>query len=268
LIESGYDPRVTSSAGAVGMWQLMPSTARGLGLEVTPLIDERRHPEKSTDAAVRYLQSLQSEFGSWFVTLAAYNWGPTRVRGLLRRHAPGTTPSDSLFWALRDLFPRETREFVPKMYGAMWVASRPSAYGYDAPVPEPWVFDLVRVPEWTTLDMVSRATGVPRSEIAWLNPEFIVGVTPPDRSTTLRVPPGRGGILERNYEWLADQESAALVEHAVRAGDTVSGIAGLYGVDVAVIVTANPGLRPEALVVGMRLKVPVLVTDRGEGPRG
>jgi membrane-bound lytic murein transglycosylase D len=130
LIESGYDPRVTSRMGAVGLWQLMPSTARGLGLEVSALTDERRHPELSTDAALRYLATLHGEFGSWFLALAAYNTGPTRVRSILRRHAPEQPGSDSLFWALRQHFPRETREFMPKLYGAMWVASRPEAYGY------------------------------------------------------------------------------------------------------------------------------------------
>jgi membrane-bound lytic murein transglycosylase D len=112
------------------MWQLMPSTARGLGLQVSALVDERQHPERSTAAALDYLGTLRGEFDSWFLTLAAYNSGPTRVRGILRRYAPDEPHSDSLFWALRDRFPLETREFVPKLYGAMWVASRPEAYGY------------------------------------------------------------------------------------------------------------------------------------------
>jgi hypothetical protein len=143
LIESGYDPRVTSRRGAVGMWQLMPSTARGLGLTVNPLLDERHDAEKSTEAAVRYLASLHDEFDSWFLTLAAYNSGPTRVRGILRRHAPGVPPTDSLFWALRDRFALETREFMPKLYGAMFVASRPEAYGYESARGEPFVFRTV-----------------------------------------------------------------------------------------------------------------------------
>jgi membrane-bound lytic murein transglycosylase D len=140
LIESGYDPGVTSRSGAVGLWQLMPTTARGLGLAVAPLDDERRHEEKSTEAALEYLDELYSEFGSWFLVLAAYNTGPTRVRSILRRHAPQEPLSDSLFWALRHRFPAETRDFVPKLYGAMWVASRPEAYGYEAlqTTPESW----------------------------------------------------------------------------------------------------------------------------------
>lgn len=129
LIESGYDPVVMSRSGAVGLWQLMPTTARGLGLHVSSLRDERQHPDLATEAALEYLGSLRAEFDSWFLTLAAYNSGPTRVRGILRRYAPGEPHTDSLFWALRHRFPLETREFVPKLYGAMWVASQPGAYG-------------------------------------------------------------------------------------------------------------------------------------------
>jgi hypothetical protein len=140
LIESGYDPRVTSRSGAVGMWQLMPSTARELGLVVNGMVDERRDVEKSTEAALEYLDRLRGEFDSWFLTLAAYNSGPTRVRNILRRHAPNAPRTDSLFWALRHRFPEETREFVPKLYGAMFVASQPGAYGYEGSAVEPFVF--------------------------------------------------------------------------------------------------------------------------------
>lgn len=141
LIESGYDPGVTSRSGAVGMWQLMPPTARGLGLVVNSWVDERHDAEKSTEAALRYIEALHDEFGSWFLTLAAYNSGPTRVRNILRRHAPPDAPrTDSLFWALRSHFPLETREFVPKLYGAMFVASQPDAYGYEGSAAEPFVF--------------------------------------------------------------------------------------------------------------------------------
>ena len=67
FIESGYSPRATSSAEAVGLWQFMEGTALGFGMQVTPLVDERRDPFKSTEAAVRFLSSLHDDFGSWFL---------------------------------------------------------------------------------------------------------------------------------------------------------------------------------------------------------
>ena len=76
LIESGYDPRVTSRARAVGLWQLMPSTAGDLGLEVTDVLDERRHVEKSTDAAIRFLDRLHDDLGLSLIHISE----PTRLR--------------------------------------------------------------------------------------------------------------------------------------------------------------------------------------------
>jgi membrane-bound lytic murein transglycosylase D len=262
LIESGYSPGVTSRARAVGLWQLMAPTARALGLEVDPLLDERRHPEKSTAAALRYLEALHDEFDSWFLTLAAYNSGPTRARGILRRHAPGVPPTDSLFWALRYQFPPETREFLPKLYGAMWVASQPEAYGYEAPTVEPYDFDAVSVPDQTTLDVVARAAQVPHIDIVLLNPEFIRGITPPDRRVMVRVPKGRGRIFDTYYPQIPPEARVSFVEHVVRSGETLSQIAGRYGVRVEDLQAANPPVRARSLPVGVRLTVPVAPSVR------
>jgi len=262
LIESGYNPGVTSRARAVGLWQLMAPTARGLGLEVSPLLDERRHPEKSTEAALRYIESLHDEFDSWFLTLAAYNSGPTRVRGILRRYAPSAPRTDSLFWAMRHRFAPETREFLPKLYGAMWVASQPEAYGYEVPVVEPYAFDAVSVPDQTTLDVVARAARVPYAEIAHLNPEFIRGITPPGRRVMVRVPRGRGRIFDTYFPHIPPEERVTFVEHVVQSGETLSQIAGRYGVRVEDIEAANASVRARSLPVGARLTVPVAPSVR------
>ncbi|MEY3020459.1 MAG: hypothetical protein RLZZ272_1443 [Actinomycetota bacterium] len=77
--ESGFRPGVVSHAGAAGLAQLMPATARGLGLRVDDEVDERFDPERNVDAGTRYLRSQLSRFGSIELALAAYNAGPTRV---------------------------------------------------------------------------------------------------------------------------------------------------------------------------------------------
>lgn len=264
LIESGYAPGVTSGARAVGLWQLMTPTARELGLEVGALLDERRHVGKSTEAALRYIDRLHEEFESWFLVLAAYNSGPTRVRGILRRHAPGEPRTDSLFWALRHHFPLETREFVPKLYGAMWVASRPEAYGYEVPTVPPLAFDAVRVPDQTTLDVIARAAGASHEEIVRLNPEFVRGITPAGREMRIRVPRGKGRTFTLNYALVSPEERVTFVEHVVTPGETLSVIAMRYGVEVGEIEAANPRVRALSLPVGARLTVPVAPSARSD----
>jgi membrane-bound lytic murein transglycosylase D len=108
-VESSFDARAKSPAGAAGMFQLMPATARSLNLSVGLLRDERLHPEKSARAAARYLRQLHDRFGDWRLALAAYNSGETRVANLLKKHK-GRTYDD-----INQYLPVETQMYVPKI---------------------------------------------------------------------------------------------------------------------------------------------------------
>jgi membrane-bound lytic murein transglycosylase D len=107
-VESSFDPSARSPAGAVGMFQFMPATARSQGLSLSPR-DERLDADKSARAAAKYLRYLYRRFGDWRLALAAYNAGETRVNNLLSRHQ---TRSYSKI-AVR--LPAETQMYVPKM---------------------------------------------------------------------------------------------------------------------------------------------------------
>lgn len=82
LIESGFQERVVSPAGAAGVWQFLEGAAKDYNLEVNKEVDERYHIEKSTVAACRYLKKAYERFGSWTMAAAAYNAGP---RGMERQ---------------------------------------------------------------------------------------------------------------------------------------------------------------------------------------
>ncbi len=131
IIESGFSNSAVSRAGAVGMWQFMPETARELGLRVDPLVDERRDPTRSTDAAIRHLGDLTRTFGSPLLAAAAYNGGAGRVsRGLEK--LSGATPN---FFALADrkLLPKETRDYVPQLLAAAAIGRDPGRFGFSVP---------------------------------------------------------------------------------------------------------------------------------------
>ncbi len=234
VIESGYSLRATSRVGAVGLWQLMPPTARTLGLEVTPLLDERRNPMKSTEAAMQFITDLNREFGSWFLTLAAYNAGPARVQKILEFHAPGEPYSDSLFWALRDFFPVETQNYVPKLYSTIRVVENPEEYGFEIPTTAPLRFDVVYVPGLTSLATIAQAAGVSYDEVARLNPEFIRGITPPDHAVPVRLPWGQGPTFAQVDASVtgADSSAQALVQASAGGANGVPpAAAGLGGID-------------------------------------
>ncbi len=107
-VESGFDARARSPAGAVGMFQLMPATAKQQGLRTWPL-DQRRDPEKSAVAAAQYLNSLHKRFQDWRLALAAYNAGEGTVSKLLK--ARQTRDYD----VIASRLPAETQMYVPRV---------------------------------------------------------------------------------------------------------------------------------------------------------
>jgi membrane-bound lytic murein transglycosylase D len=108
-VESSFDPKARSPAGAAGLFQLMPETARSLGLSASWPRDERLEPEKSAHAAAKRLCSLHRHFGDWQLALAAYNAGQGRVDNLLKKSKTRT------FDAIAYRLPAETQMYVPKV---------------------------------------------------------------------------------------------------------------------------------------------------------
>jgi membrane-bound lytic murein transglycosylase D len=124
--ESSFNPRARNPVGARGLFQIMPETARSLGLGLWP--DERVHPVRSAHAAAAYLRYLHGRFGDWPLALAAYNAGEGRVsRELKRRDA-------SDFAAIARHLPAETRLYVPKVLATIQV--REGVHPDDLPAPE------------------------------------------------------------------------------------------------------------------------------------
>ena len=259
VIESGYSPRAVSVASAVGMWQFMAPVARSFGMTVDPLLDERRDPILASAAAIEYLGQLHDRFGSWFLALAAYNGGPTRVARLVREHAPLAPAGDSLFLAIRDYLPGETRDFIPKLLAAATVAQQPERYGLELIEPNPVLaFDEVEVPDAASLDVVAGAVGVDEEVIRELNPQIVRGVTPRGRATRIRLPSGLASSWQTAFDAIPESERVTVTEHLVRSGETLSGIASRYGISSNALQAANPGVRARTMQIGTRLLVPLV----------
>jgi len=107
-VESSFNPRARSPAGAAGMFQLMPQTARDEQLSLWPW-DERFQPEKSARAAARRLHALHARYGNWELALAAYNAGEGRVDKLLKQRRTRS------FEAIEPFLPAETQLYVPRV---------------------------------------------------------------------------------------------------------------------------------------------------------
>ncbi|MGC9286168.1 MAG: lytic transglycosylase domain-containing protein [Hydrogenobaculum sp.] len=125
IIESGYNQYSVSSAGAAGIWQLMPQTARDYGLVVNNQIDERFDIIKSTEAAAHYLSDLYNQFGDWNKVLAAYNCGPYCVSSVFKQDPQGS------FWAFKNSFPPETQQYVPKFLALLDIIKNAKYFGIE-----------------------------------------------------------------------------------------------------------------------------------------
>jgi len=260
IVESGYVPEAVSPAAAAGMWQFMSPVARSFGMQVDGLIDERRDPIAATDAAARFLAELHDRFDSWFLALAAYNGGPSRVDRLLREHVPLSAGGDSLFMRIRPYLPRETQDFVPKFLAVAEVARAADRLGLAPAVDEryaPLAFDEIEVPDATSLDIVAAAAGAREEDVFSLNPQVVRGVTPRGRPTRLRIPLGTAAEFSRVFPSIPPDERISVAEYVVRSGDTMSEIAEDFGIRTWELQEANPEVDARRLQIGTRLMVPV-----------
>ena len=124
LIESGLS-NARSPKGAVGFWQLLPETARELGLEVNTEVDERYDPIKSTYAACQYLLKAKEKFGTWTNAAASYNMG---MRGLAR------SMENQKVEHYRDLLlNEETSRYIFRIVSMKMIYENPDTYGFAMP---------------------------------------------------------------------------------------------------------------------------------------
>ena len=188
MIESGFSAHAVSSASAVGYWQFIQATANRYGLKTNWWIDERRDFIKSTDAASNYLGDLYGLFRSWHLSAAAYNMGEHRLERLIKKYR--TTD----FWTLaqkRD-FPKETREYIPKLIAVLLISKNPSYYGFHNIRPmNPYRYDYFFAPGGTDLHNMASALNISKDYLKSLNPELTLGFIPESISAhKIRVPKG------------------------------------------------------------------------------
>ena len=112
VVESQANPHAASSVGAVGLWQLMPETARQYGLTVNDFQDDRKDPRKATEAALRYLSYLHGLLGDWALAIAAYNCGQGRVKKAVNE------ANSSRYDELKHLLPQQTQKYIPAIIAA------------------------------------------------------------------------------------------------------------------------------------------------------
>lgn len=189
VIESGLDPNAVSRHGATGLWQFMLGTAKGLGLEVNSLVDERRDPYVASERAASYLKDLYATYGDWSLAIAAYNCGPGNVNKALRR--AGGNVKDNDFWSIYSYLSPETRGYVPMFIAANYVMNYYPKHNISPVLPtKPLVMDTIQVSDRIHFNQISKVLDIPVEELRILNPQFRADIIPgtPENPYTLILP--------------------------------------------------------------------------------
>ncbi len=255
LIESGYNTKIKSSAGAAGPWQFMPKTAKHYGLRVDSQVDERWNIYKSTHAAARYFSDLYNIFGSWELAMAAYNAGEYRIIRSIRK---GRTRSYKVL-VEKKLIPKETAYYVPKVAAARQLVqneerfgffhhSKDSVYGSAA---------LVEVNETFSLKTLSELSSVSIATLKEMNPDI--------KHDKIRVRGAYGLLVPKIHAQkiasidlpkLSTSKSKSYASnHKVRRGENLSVIAKRYGLSLSTLKRIN-NIRGSRIYIGQRLQLP------------
>ncbi len=197
VVESNMDPWTFSSRGAVGVWQLMKSTAKAHGLIIDRYVDERFDPMRASEVAFDYLKQLYREFGDWNLALIAYNFGPSALRKTMRYCG------SQEYNEIKEALPKEFKKYASRLAAAAYLSkyfsehnNRPSGFDVDA--------KLASIPVYTyiTFDEIATITGLKRQEIIEYNPAITYDYLPTNsKGYTINLPLKQLALLITTREW-------------------------------------------------------------------
>lgn len=273
IIESALSPSVASPMGAMGLWQFMPSTGKSYGLEVNSLVDERRDPVRSTQAACRYLKDLYAIYKDWTLAIAAYNCGPGNVNKAIARAGGETCKS---FWAIYDFLPRETRGYVPAFIGASYAYAYHRQHGIK-PIspPIPLSVDTLHVTRLIHFQQIASTIDVPIETLRQLNPQYKMDIIPATTRPYTLVLPQRNmaqyiahetDIYAKDSMFLKEyinptnldhkrQEAPAVKYYTIKRGDTLGAIARRYRVTTTQLMRWNKIKSAHNLRIGQKIRI-------------
>lgn len=229
IVESGYNPHSLSPVGAAGIWQLMPSTATGLGVKQDWWYDGRRDVIASTRAALNYLAYLQSFFdGNWLFAIAAYNTGEGNIMSAIKRNIRNGMDTD--FWSLP--VAQETKDYVPSLLALAVIISNPSRYPvYFPPVRNAPYLAEVKLDATVSLKDAATYANISYKKMLQLNPGFKQPTTAMQRSSKIVLPIENVVDFTENLASarqtmpMQQQPSIRWIHYKVKTGDTLASIA-------------------------------------------
>lgn len=248
MIESDFNPFAHSIAGAAGIWQLMPGTASGYGVEQNWWFDGRKDVITSTKAAIRYLCYLHKTFNDdWLLAIAAYNSGEGTIKNAIRKNKRLNKRTD--YWSL-DL-PRQTKQYVPKLLALVALINMTND------LPEFTIaqhFKVLSLSRQIDFKVIAKLSQTPLVEIIRLNAGYNRLLTSPKGPHKIAIPLHNIPTFINNYHALPDDQHINY-QHRVLANESLSSIAKHYGTSVQTIKSLN-NLSSDLIRVNQQIIVP------------
>lgn len=266
MIESGLDPNAVSKASAVGLWQFMRPTGidYNLNAQGSKWIDERRDPEKSTRAAMKYLNDLYNMFGDWHLALASYNCGQGRVAKVIKK----SNKKNPTYWDIRDLLPLETRFYVSHYIATATIAMNPECYGFSFDslnFQSKYEFDTFELKEPVNLEAIAKCLDADINLVKAYNPELIKSITPLDlKSYKLKIPKNSFDNFAAKFSVLTDEEKRPWISYEIGNKETLASISRKFKVSEEDILSINDFSSKSKLKRGHEVRLPITLEKYNE----
>jgi len=254
IVESAYQTFAYSHGRASGMWQIIPSTGKHLGLKQNWWYDGRRDIIESTRAAITYLETLSKQFNQdWELALASYNAGPGKVRSAIRYNKKKGRKTD--FWHLTKLR-RETKDYVPKLLALKEIFSSPEKYQLDLlHIEDEYSYEIVEIDSQLDLALAAELAGITTEELYQLNPAFNRWATAPKGPHRLLLPKDKVEQFNTELAQLPRSKRINWVRYKIKSGDSLSQIAEKYKTSTTLIKEVN-SIRGTNIRAGKYLLIP------------
>jgi membrane-bound lytic murein transglycosylase D len=252
MIESDFDPFAHSYAGAAGLWQMMPGTATGFGVEQNWWYDGRRDLIDSTKAAIEYLSYLYKFFkGDWLLAIAAYNSGEGTIKKAIRENTAKGLNVD--FWSLK--LPQQTRKYVPRLLALVSVIKNPEKYQMKLPEfnNTPY-FKVITINSQIDLNVAANLAGVGINEIYRLNPGYNRWLTTPNSKNKILLPIQHAEQFQNNFDKI-DKSKNISTRYKVKSGDSLISLSKKFNTPVKIIKDLNQ-LPSNLIKINQELIVP------------